>query len=124
MGAEAVKRKPMTITARASGHCRYDRCGHRKIGVGDKIRIVNSKWYHLACWRTMSTPAETQRIVTAITSSRQRLAVAIDTADTAAKTAQLPQRARRLARMDAYQGAIAAETRRTIAHYGLGNGPD
>lgn len=122
----SAQRRPATVRARAAGHCRYDRCPHRPIRRGDSIRIVAGKWYHTLCWRTMAQPAEVDRLIrdVKLTRSTQRIAVALDQADQAAAAARSTPTERRRKRLDAYQAAIHAETRRTIAHYGLENGPD
>lgn len=123
MTAQPVKpqRPPRgTVIAHAGGHCRE--CG-KKIVKGATIRIIGSKWYHHDCVAQRRGQAVPVLKLTAA-GTRERMALHIDNADRQARLAKSTSRERRLARIDAYQAAIAAETRRNIAFYGLDNGPD
>lgn len=97
-----TKQPPKQVTATAGGTCRAN-CGTR-IVAGDKIRILNRKWYHRDCLpiatpRQRPTSISPQQLMRM--NAKQRLAVNLAVADAAARAATAS--ARRKARLAAQE---------------------
>lgn len=106
--------KPTRTAATAKGHCRDCK---RRIDLGDRITIWQSKWYHTNCYNTTIAAAANPHTLLKM-NARQRLAVALDNTDRSAAAARLNPAARRKARLAAKQAAVRGQEQANLAFYG------